>query len=239
MEGRLRTKLFQKISSFSYKRIEDAPPGDWLTRLNTDVQMPFSRPLHFPHAACAIVNICVSGIILWRMNPAVFGWAMLFIIPHIIVSQLIIARDMPLMNRKCLEAVAKNTGELTSLITCADIAVLYDGQDYLMKRFELSSLDVRRANMRLRTRNALSYAILPLFGLGGYLTLLIVCDGWIANGQLTFGDLTAAFQYRGGVLKGALMLINSLVSIQASMAGIRRLNETMSENGDDGVWTET
>jgi len=65
--------------------------------------------------------------------------------------------------------------------------------------------------------------------------LLIVCDKWIANGQLTFGDLTAAFQYRGGVLKGALMLINSLISIQASMAGIKRLNGTMSESEVENV----
>ena len=55
-----------------------------------------------------------------------------------------------------------------------------------------------------------------------------VSGGWIANGHFTFGDLTAAFQYRGGVLVGSLTLINCLVSIQASIAGIRRLNETMS-----------
>jgi hypothetical protein len=45
--------------------------------------------------------------------------------------------------------------------------------------------------------------------------------------------LTAAFQYRGGVLVGSLILINCLVSIQASMAGIRRLNETMLEKTEE------
>lgn len=229
MEGKLRVKLYNKISAFSYERIESTPRGEWLTRLNTDVEMPFSRPVHLPHAACTIVNICVSAFILWRINPVVFGWVLLFVIPHITVSYFLIARAMPGLNKKSLEATAKNTGELTALITCADVAELYDGRDYLMMRFEQSSLDLFRANMKIRSRNALSAAILPFFSVSGYLTLLIVSSGWIAQGALTFGGLTAAFQYRGGVLVGAMMLINSLISIQASMAGIKRLNETMAE----------
>lgn len=227
MESGLREKLFRKISSLSYERIEAVPQGEWLTRLNTDVQMPFTESL--PRTAIAIVNICVSAVILWNINPAVFGWVLLFVAPHIIFSQLFIARALPGLNKKSLEATAKNTGELTALITCADIALLYDGKEYLMKRFEKSSMDLFRANMKIRARNALSAGILPLFGLGGYLTLLVVSSEWIADGSLSFGDLTAAFQYRGGVLLGSLMLINCIISIQASMAGIRRLNETMAE----------
>jgi ABC-type multidrug transport system fused ATPase/permease subunit len=229
MEGKLRIKLYGKISSFSYERMESSPQGEWLTRLNTDVEMPFSRPIHLPHAACAIVNICVSAFILWRINPAVFGWVILFVVPHITVSQLLIARAMPALNKKSLEATAKNTNEMIPLITCADVAAIYDGQEYLMKRFEQSSLALWQANRKIHTRNALSAGILPFFGLSGYLTLLIISSRQIADGYFTFGDLTAAYQYRGGVLTGSLMLINCLISIQASIARMKRLNETMTE----------
>jgi len=233
MESRLRAKLFIKISEFSYERIEAIPQGEWVTRLNTDVQMPFSRPIHLPHAICAIVNISVSAVILWLINPEVFCWVLLFVIPHIVVSQLLIARAMPELNKKSLEATAKNTSELTALITCADTAALYDAQDYLIKRFEESSLNLRRANMKIRNRNTLGAAIIPLFGMGGYLILMIVSSTWIANGNLTFGDLTAAFQYRSGVLSGSMMFISSMISIGASMAGIKRLNVTMSEKTEE------
>jgi ABC-type bacteriocin/lantibiotic exporter with double-glycine peptidase domain len=161
-------------------RIESTSQGDWLTRLNTDVEAPFSRGFHFPHAICAAVNIGVSAIILWRMNPAVFGWVLPFVAAHIVVSQLLIARAMPGINKKALEAAAKNTGEMTALITCADVACLYDAQGYLMNRFEQSSLAVWKANMRIRTRNALSSGILPLFGLGGYLNITD-CGLWMDN----------------------------------------------------------
>ena len=230
MESRLRIRLFDKITKFSYEHIETTPQGEWLTRLNTDVQMPFSQPIHFPHAVNAILRLCVSAIFLWRINPAVFGWVMLFVVPHFLTSQFFVVRFMQGLNKKSLEATAKNTGEMAALITCADVALLYDGQEYLMKKFEKSSLNLFRAKMKIWKRNSINavIAILP-FGMSGYLVLLIVSGGWIAQGQLTFGDLTAAFQYRLGVLIGANMLINCIVSIKASMAGIHRINETVHE----------
>ncbi len=148
-------------------------------------------------------------------------------------QRIAIARAMPRLNKKSLEATAKNTGELTALITCADVALLYGGQDYLIKRFEQRSLELLRARMEIHKRNALGAAILPLFGLGGYLVLLMANSTWISNRLLTFGDLTAAFQYRNGVLIGSMMLINCIVSIQASMAGLHRINEIMAEKTEE------
>jgi len=231
MEGVLRLKLFHKIASFSYQRIEATPQGEWLTRLNVDAEMPFNRPIHLPHAACAVVNIIVSGIILWTMNPAIFGMVMLFVAPHIIFSQLFIGRVMPQLNKKSLEAMAINTGDMATLITCADIAALYNSHDYFMNHFEESSLELFCRNMKIHMRNAIGASIIPLFGLGGYLALLVVSSRWIASGHFTFGDLTAVFQYRGGVLAGSLMLINCLISIQGSVASMRRVNDTMCEQG--------
>jgi len=233
MERRLRVKLYDRIASLSYEKIESLPQGEWLTRLNIDVQAPFSQPVHVPGAVCAIVNICASGSILWLINPEVFGLVILFVAPHIIASRLVIARAMPGLNKKALESAAKNAGELTSFITCADTAALYGGQNYLMRRFELSGIDLFKAKMKIIKWNSLNAAIMPLFSLSGYLTLLIVSGGWIAGGRMTFGDLTAAFQYRGGVLLGSFALINSLISIYSSMAGIRRLNETIDEKAEE------
>jgi len=233
MEAKLRRMLFRKITTLSCQRIESAGSGEWITRLNTDVQMPFSRPIHLPHAVCAIVNISVSAIILGQMNLTVFYLVLLFVIPHIVLSQLFIARAMPALNKKVLETLALNSGDFAAIITCADTAILYDGQEFLLKRFKNSSLQLMRANMKIKFRNAAGAGILPLFGLGGYLALLAVCGKWIAAGNFSFGDLTAAFQYRGGILVGSMMLVNSLVSIKASTAGINRINDLMSEKTED------
>lgn len=196
--------------------------------------MPFSQPIHLPHAVNAILRILVSAVILWIINPCVFGWVLVFAVPHVYISQLFVGSAMTGLNKKALEAAARNTEELSALITCNAIALIYDGQDYLMKRFEKSSLELLRTKMNLWKRHALNaaLAILP-FGLSGYLVLLLFSGGKIAAGHLTFGDLTAAFQYRLGVITGANMLINCLISIQTSMAGIHRINQTMYEKTED------
>ncbi len=233
MEKRLREMLFKKISSFSYSRVQRTSSGEWHTLLNTDVQMPFSQPMHLPHAACGLVNLVISAAILLYSSREVFWLVMLFVVPHLIVNRLLVTRKMPEYKKRALEATARNTGELEALITCSDAIHIYDARDYLIERFRDSSKRLIRANMKLHIRNALSSAIVPLFGLGGYIVLLIVYSKYLSQGGMTFGELTALFQLRGGVLMGSMMLINSLISINISLAGIRRINAVMDEAAEE------
>lgn len=225
MEGGLRETLLRKVCGLPLEKMESLPRGEWVTRLNLDVQAPFTEAL--PNGVAALVNLTVSAVVLWVLEPAVFGLVALFVIPHILCSQLLIARAMPTLGKFTLEATARNTGDLAALVECADVALLYDGKAYLLRRFEESSKGVFKAKMKICLRNALGAGILPLFGLGGYVVLLAVGAGWIASGALTFGDLTAAFQFRGGVLLGALNLIRCIVTYKENLAGVRRLNRTL------------
>jgi ABC-type multidrug transport system fused ATPase/permease subunit len=228
--GAIRRKLFSHISCLSLRQIEAKPSGEWITRLNSDVHAAtamLNQNLHIPHAVVAIVNICVSSMILVMMNPGIFGLIIMFVIPHILFSQLLIAKPMTRFALNAQETAAKNTTDMNALVTCADTAILYDAQGFLLKRFEKSSLELRRANMKIQHRKALESGLLPFMGMSGYLVILLMGGSWIAAGTMTFGELTAAFQYRGGLLIGSMMLINSLMNIRTALAGVKRVNETM------------
>jgi ABC-type bacteriocin/lantibiotic exporter with double-glycine peptidase domain len=224
-EGRLRRVLFNKITSLSCEQIESKPQGEWITKLNMDVQMPFSEA--YVQTAAAVMSCFVSAIILLMIHPSMFGLVLLFVIPHILCSQLLVARHMMRLQNISLEAAACNTEDLAALINCGEIALLYDGQEYLMKRFEQSSLAIQTAHMNIHKRNALSSGILPLFGLGGYLAILTAGGELLGKGDIRFGELTAIFQYRNGLLAGIFMLLSGLITIQGNRAGIRRLIEMM------------
>lgn len=229
LESNLRKKSFEHVSRLSLIQIDSKSSGEWFARLNTDVQMNIlSKPLHIPHGIVALLNICVSGVILLRMKPWIFILVILFLIPHILISQLYIAKPMSMFATKLQEATGKNTTDINALITCADTAVLYDGWNFLLKQFEDSSLNIRKLNMYIKKRSSLGDAILPMMGMGGYLTLLLIAGTQISRGTLTFAELTAAFQYRGGIITGALMFSNSLISIKSALAGVKRLNETLN-----------
>ncbi len=228
--GIIHRKLFRHISCLSLQQIETKPSGEWITRLNADVQAAtaiLNQSIHLPHAVVSTVNIGVSSMILVLMDPGVFGLIIIFVIPHILISQLFIAKPMIRFAMNVQEATARNTTDMNALVTCADTAILYDAQEFLLRRFEKSSLELRKANMKIQHRRAMGSGLLPLMGMSGYLVILLIGGSWMAAGTMTFGELTAAFQYRGGVLVGSMMLINSLMNIKTALAGVKRVNETM------------
>ncbi len=234
--GVIRRKLFRHISDLSLEHIEAKPSGEWITRLNADVDAAsamLNQPVHLPHAVVASINICISGMILVMMNPVIFGLIMMFVIPHMLISQLFVAKHMTNLALKVQAAAARNTTDMNSIITCADTAILYNAQGFLLSRFEESSLKLRKENMKMRLRSAIGSGLLPLTGMSGYLVVLLIGGSLISAGTMTFGELTAAFQYRGGMLAGSVLLMNSLINIKTALAGVKRVNETMSMAAED------
>lgn len=228
LEGNLRNKLFAHVSTLSLQQVDTKSSGEWFTRLNTDVQLSIlSKPLHLPHAVVAFVSICVSAFILFVINPFILGLVILFLVPHLLISQLFIAKPMTAYAIKSQEATANNTTDMNAFITCADTAIIYDGWRFLLNQFEESSLNLHKSNMKIKRRRAIYDALLPIMGMGGYLTVLLIASTQISSGHMSFDELTAVFQYRVGLLTGSLMLTNCLISIKTSLAGVRRVNETM------------
>lgn len=237
--GAIRRMLFGRLSCLSLQQIEARPTGEWITRLNADVQAAtalLNQPIHLPHAVVSTVNICVSSIVLILMNSEVFGLIIMLMIPHILVSHLYVARPITRFAADVQDVTAKNTTDMNALITCADMAILYDAQGFLLRRFEESSLKLRKANMKIQQRRAIGNGFLTLMGMSGYLVILLLGGSWIASGTITFGELSSAFQYRNGLLAGSMMLINSLINVKASMAGVKRVNETMRMAPEEEVW---
>lgn len=226
----IRHKMFSHIMELPLQKIDAKPSGEWITRLNSDIHSATSilgHPVGLPHATYSLVNIIVSSIMLVKINPMIYGLIMLFVIPHILISQFLVAKPMTGLATKAQEASANNSTDMNTLVTCADIAKLYDADIFLLSHFEHSSLELRKANMRIRHRNALGEGLMPILGMSGYLVILLIGGVRIAEGKMTFGDLTAALQYRGGVLVGAIILTKSIMNIKTALAGVKRVNETM------------
>ena len=60
---RLQKAMLRRLSGLSLKQAESRCGGDWLTRVNGDVQAAFTMmngPLNLPHLAAAVVNTTLS-----------------------------------------------------------------------------------------------------------------------------------------------------------------------------------
>ncbi len=226
----LRRRLFGHLLQLPLPQIESRSGGEWFTRLNADTAAAaalLNQPMHVPHGAVAVFSLCVSSALLIAANPGLYALILAFILPHAILNHVFIAKPMTALGLWAQQAQAENAADFSAIIACADTAILYDARGFLLKRFEESSLKTRAAQIRMRRRSALGAGLLPLFGLGGYLVLLIAGGALVKDGVLSFGGLTAIFQFRGGLMAGVLTVFVCTVNIKAAMAGVKRVQETM------------
>ncbi len=232
----LRRKLFRHIGSLSLRQIEMRTVGEWITRLNSDLHAAtamLNQPIHIPHAVVSLVNAVVSSVILASADMMMFSLVILFAVPHMLISRLIVAKPMTRLATDVQEAAAENASDMNAIIVCAAEALIYDAQSFLLRRFEESSLNIRRKSMRLQHRRALVNSLIPLMGMSGYLAALLVGGSRIAGGAMTFGSLTAVLQSRGRMLVSLMMFINSMINIKTALAGVRRVCDTMDIRPED------
>ena len=227
----LRRKLFDHLLHLPLSAIESRTGGEWFTRLNADTAAAcalFNQPMHVAHGAVALFSLLISSVLLIAASPGIYVLILTFILPHAIINHTCIAKPMANLGLSAQKAQAENAADFAAIINCADTAILYDAQVFLLKRFEESSLKTRAVNMRMRRRAALGAGLMPFFGLGGYLVLLIAGSVLVKGGSMTFGSLTAIFQYRGGLMAAVLTMFTCTININTAMAGVQRVQDTMS-----------
>ena len=236
LSGKLRKEFVGKIIDQPLSVIEQKTKGDILTRINQDIGMAVQMlggPLNLPHFMIASVNIVISSLILLSMDASILLLVWTFVLPHVLVNQKVVARRCA----KYQKEVQLATGELATvfgtLITAADDIMLYDAQDLVVHQYKLCCDDIYKARMKIVKRNALGSGLIPIFGLFGYLVLIIYGGEQIANQNMQFSDLIGMLQIRGSILLGTLMITNCCVKLALNAAGIKRVNEVM-DGGNDG-----
>lgn len=232
LEAGLQKVMLQKIMNMPFKQVEGHFSGEWLTRLNSDIQeacMMMNGALHIPHAVVAVINTALSSFLVFRSSLLFFGVIWLLLLPQLFMNDRIVLRHMPELKEKSQDAMAQSTSAIKPLITEADTILLYEAGDLMMKKCEESSLKLREANRNMHRRNALGGAALWLFGCGGYFVVLMIGYYLILDGSMSFSDVVYCLQVRVAVLSGMHMLITSINNIKTKAVCVRRINSVWEE----------
>lgn len=235
--GKLRIAAASSITEHSLSEVEKGSSGDFLTRLNLDAGMTImilGGPLNLPHFVIALFSIICTSLLLVGMDGGAFLIVISFVIPHMLLNWYLVARPMTGLQQKVQEARGRMNTILSAMITMADTAALYDANSMLMRNFRRESREVRHFKMMMVLRNTFGNALVPLFGLMGYLVLLLYASGRIASGNLLFGDLTAISKLQGGILTALFMGMQSGIHICMNLAGLHRMNEILAHQKCDG-----
>ena len=231
-EVQLQQKMFHKILSLPLKRIDSRFSGEWITRLNSDIQAAFTMmngPLNIPHLTVAVINTMLSSFLLFKSSLRFLAVTWVFILMQLFVNYKTVLEAVPKLKEESQNAMAENTSVIKPLITEADAILLYDAEEMMMKKCEESSRKLVKINMKIHVRSALSDVGMQLFGIGGYLVILLMGYGFISGGTMAFSDVVYCFQVRGSVMAGVFMLATCFNNLRANSICVKRVCDILEE----------
>ena len=226
--GKLKGLLFDSMLKLPMERIEEKSTGAWLTRLNSDVTMTLNLltgALNVPHLVFATVRIGVTAVLFGSISPLLLAVELAVLVPHVLLRQGFVVRPMERLSKEAQETMEHATVYLETTVECADTIRLYGADALLLERYRESSLSIVKARLRSNVRKTLGELLQMLLGRGGYLLLFCLGCEMISTGKLDFGTLTEAFQYRGGMLMGSMMWLNSYAEVRKNSVGLKRTEE--------------
>ena len=231
-EVRIQKAMFGKILSMPLRRIDSHFGGEWITRLNSDIQAAITMmngPLNIPHVVVSVINTIISSILMFKSSFLLFGATWLLIIPQLLINHKIVIGALPRLKEESLNSLSESTSAIKPLIAEADTILLYDAGELMMKTCGEASRKLMKINMKMHVRSALGEVFMRLFGMGGYLVILFLGYRFLYNGVMDFSDVVYCSQVRGAILAGMLMFITCLNNLKINSVCIKRINETVEE----------
>lgn len=231
-EAWLQKEILQKILSLSLKQVESHISGEWITKLNSDIQAAFTMmngPMNIPHLIVAIINVSLSSFLLQKSSVLLLVTTSIFILPQLFLNCEIVLKSIPKLKEQSQNAMSENTFVIKPLIADADMILLYNAGSLMMKTCDETSRKLMKINMKMHVRNAISDVVTRLFGIGGYFIILLMGYKLMQEGILYFSDMVYCFQVRGSIIAGMSMFINCLNNIKTNSVCIKRINDTFDE----------
>lgn len=231
-EVRIQQKLLDKILSLPFKRVGSHFSGEWITRLNSDIQAAFTMmngPLNIPHLAVAILNIVLASLLMLKSSLLFLGITWIFIFLQLFINYKTVLAAVPKLKEESQNAMAENTSAIKPLITEADTILLYDAGELMMQACDRNSRKLMGINMKVHMRSALSDAGMRLLGIGGYLLILLMGYGFISDGAMAFSDVVYHFQVRGSIMAGVFMFVTCLNNLKANSVCVKRVCGILEE----------
>jgi len=230
-EAKLLYLMTEKILNMPLVRIRKDTKGEWLTRLNSDIQTAINvmnAPGNMVHLTVALLNTVLSSFLLLFESGLLFWVTWLCILPHLFINYQLVIKSVPAYKKEAQQAMAENTAALEPLITEAETILIYEAEELVLRQYEKASRKLLRANLAMHLRQALSSSIFQLFGQGGYFLLLLIGYGLIYNEIMTLSDLLYCFQVRGAAFSGMFMFMNCRNIVKSNMVCVKRVNDTLA-----------
>ncbi|MBR3470580.1 MAG: ABC transporter ATP-binding protein [Lachnospiraceae bacterium] len=229
---RLRTRLFETMLSRTQQEMEERSAGDWITRLNSDVDKTanyLTEPINFMHRSIAIVNLVLSSVVLMILNAKLYLAAILVMIPFFFLGAVIIIRKIPTYRKKAQEAFATYVSWMEPIVNTGEAIRIFDGGQITLQKVEEASKEILRENMKAHRLTAFSSLVNIFSGNLGYLLLLLMGNSMMGSEVRDFAQLSKITQYRGEMMRSVMCVSNCQSRMKANLSGAIRVEEVLGK----------
>lgn len=227
----LRSELFRKIQSFSYRETDKAGVDTLITRITSDVNQIQSGINLFLRLLLRS-PIIVLGAVILAFTVDVPG-ALIFVVvvpllAVVVFSLLLIG--FPLYNR-----VQKNLDHVTGLtretLTGVRVIRAFRGEQEEVARFETANREHRRAQKLVGNLSALMNPLTLLLVDGGLIALLLSGAIRVESGAISTGSVIALTNYMAQILVELVKFANTVFTVNKALVCARRVEAVLETPG--------
>ena len=228
----LRTRVYDKIQSFSFQNIDRFSSSSLVTRMTTDVsnvQMSFMMIIR---SAIRSPLMFTFSIIMSFYMGGMLAVTFVIVIPVLVFGLILIAKKaMP-----AFHAVFKKYDKLNESIEENVMAMRtvkgFVREDYEKEKFGKAANDIRKDFTKAERIVAFNNPIMQLCLYFNMVFILLVGSKLIIGSQgttLDVGQLSAIITYGVQILMSLMMLSMIYVMITMSIESVRRISEVLDE----------
>ncbi len=228
----VRSKLIEKVQSFSFSNIDRFSTASLITRMTTDVNTVQNTFLMLIRSLFrAPIQMVVALIICISMSKRVSG--VFAVSLPIIVIGLAIGGPIAIKRFKAmLKKFDTFNASIQENLTNIRVVKSFVRTDYEKEKFKNSNDDLMKASIYAEKIMMLAEPLMMLVMYATIFAVVIVSAKAITLFEIGVGDFTAVFSYIMQILMGFLFTIAMIAQLFMSEASAKRIQEVLDETPD-------
>lgn len=224
----LRSKVFQKVLSFSNREMDQFSTASLITRSTNDIQQVQMLMVWMIRIVIYSPILAIGGVIKVVRTESSMSWILVVGVGAVfllIAVLLIIAMPKFKMMQKLVDRINLVTREI---LTGLPVIRAFSTVEYEKKRFDLANIDLTKNNLFVsRVMTFMLPILMVIMNLVSILIIWVGADG-IDQGNLQIGDMIAFIQYTMQIIMSFLMLTMISIMLPRASVAAKRINEVLT-----------
>jgi len=228
----IRSELFSKVQTLSFKNLDSLKPESLITRLTNDVvqiQQFFQQLMRIMVRAPFML---IGSVVLTFYISMKFGIILMGFISLLLIVVLIVMKQAKPLFKEVQTSVDSVNGVLLENVKGIRVIKAFVRQDYENNRFKVENESLMTIQMKASRKFAI---VMPMIMLT--INLVIVAVLWfggieVVEGTMTVGQIVAVINYTTRLLFALMMTGMIFFRVSKSMASADRINEVLNQSSE-------